>query len=76
MTTITIRCYFTTGAYHAKAPGYRVSASSTESAKKAADRLVEKLRPGVEIERIEAVQDGGPAALNLYHYHFKPVEGA
>jgi len=76
MTTITIRCYFSTGSYHAKAPGYRTTASSTESAKKAADRLVEKLCPDLEIENIEAIQDGGPAALNLYHYHFKSDEGA
>ncbi len=76
MTTITIRCYFNTGAYHAKAPGYKTSASSAESARKAADRLVEKLRPGAEIESIEAHQDGEAAGLSLYHYHFKPVEGA
>ena len=76
MSIITIRCFPNAGAFHARAPGYKTTASSAESAKKAADRLIEKLRPGAAIDRIEEVQDDCPAVLKLYHYHFKPDDEA
>lgn len=71
MAPITIRCTFSNGAYHARASGYKATASSAESARKAAGRLIEKLRPGVVIDRIERVGDGANAALSVYQYHFK-----
>lgn len=76
MTPITIRCFFSTGAFHARAPGYKTTASSAESAKKAADRLIQKLRPDAVVDRVEEIQDGCPAVLRLYHYHFNPVDEA
>ncbi|WP_339524196.1 hypothetical protein [Pseudomonas sp. EL_65y_Pfl2_R96] len=74
MTPITIRCFFSTGSYHARAPGYKTTASSAESARKAADRLIEKLRPTAVIDSVEEIQDGCPAVLKLYHYHFKQAD--
>lgn len=71
-----MRARYSTGAYHAKAVGYKATVSSTISASEACDRLMKKLYPTAAIERIEAVQDRGPAALNLFRYHLKPVEGA
>lgn len=76
MATITVRCFFSTGAYHARAPGYKTAASSAESAKKAADRLIDKLRPGAVIDSVEEVQDSSVAVLKLYHYHFKQTDEA
>jgi|UPI000375296B hypothetical protein len=74
MRTITIRCFYSTGAYQAKAPGYKTTASSAESARKAADRLIQKLCPDAEVECVEETQEGGPAMLALYHYHFKNAD--
>ena len=74
MATITVRCFFSTGAYHARAPGYKTTASSAESAKKAADRLIEKLRPDAAINSVDEIQDGGAASLTLYHYHFEHAD--
>lgn len=76
MPTVTVRCFFSTGAYHARAPGYKTTASSAESAKKAADRLIEKLRPNAAIDSVDEIQDGGAASLTLYHYHFEQADEA
>lgn len=76
MAHIDIKIRYSTGAYHASAPGRKETASSAMSGEEAGTRLLKKLAPGVLLDRTELLSPGTYPEATIVRFHLGAHEKA